>query len=448
LYIGVAQRVMSGHTGYKRMSNPLNPKPDPGQLLIYQIRLKGHLDCQWTDWFGGLAVTLEDNGETLLTGPVIDQAALHGVLKKVRDLGMPLLSINRVKPSPANAETTMTAREKPNQNRIKGASMKAIVYTEYGSPDVLHLKQVEKPAPKDDEVLVKVHAASVNAADWHLLTADIFLVRLMAGLLKPKCTILGSDLAGQVEAVGKNVKRFQPGDAVFGDVFAHGFGSFAEYVTAPESALVLKPANLSFEEAAAAPLAAVTALQGLRDVGRIQPGQKVLINGASGGVGTFAVQIAKSFGAEVTAVCSTRNLEMACTLGADHVIDYTQEDFTHNGQHYDLILAANGYHPISAYQRALTPRGIYVMAGGTKAQLFQALLLGPQMSKREGKTLRTVTAKPNQKDLTLLKELLEAGNVVSVIDKRYSLSEVPEALRYLGAGHARGKVVITVEHPH
>ena len=235
--------------------------------------------------------------------------------------------------------------------------MKAIVYTKYGSPDVLQLKEVEKPTPKENEVLVKVHATSVNAADWHLLTADIFLVRLNMGLFKPKNTILGCDIAGQVEAVGRDVKQFKPGDAVFGDVFGHNYGGFAEYVTAPESVLALKPANLSFEEAAAVPLAAKTALQGLRDLGQIQSGQKVLINGASGGVGTFAVQVAKYYGAEVTAVCSTRNLDMARTLGADHVIDYTKEDFTQNGQQYDLILAVNGYHPISDYKRALSSQG-------------------------------------------------------------------------------------------
>lgn len=325
--------------------------------------------------------------------------------------------------------------------------MKAMVYTQYGSPDMLHLKEVEKPTIKDDEVLVKVHAASVNAADWHLLTADIFLVRLMAGgVLKPKNTILGADVAGWVETVGRNVKQFRPGDEVFGDVFGHGNGSFAEYVSAPESALVLKPANLSFEQAAAAPLAAVTALQGLRDKGNIQPGHKVLIQGAAGGVGTFAVQIAKSFGAEVTAVCSTRNVEQTRSLGADQVIDYTKEDFTRSGQQYNLILAVNGYHPLAAYKRALTPGGIYVMAGGSPAQMFQALLLGPWMSITGGKKLGAVSAKANQKDLTTIKELLEAGKVVPVIDRCYPLSEAAEAFRYLGAGHARGKVVVTVAH--
>ncbi len=323
--------------------------------------------------------------------------------------------------------------------------MKAIVYHEYGSPDVLKLEEVEKPTPKEDEILIKVHAASANAADWHLLRADPFLVRLMGfGLLKPKNKILGADVAGRVEAVGRNVKQFQPSDEVFGDLSGCGFGAFAEYVSVPENALVLKPANISFEEAAAVPLAAVTALQGLRDKGQIQPGQKVLINGASGGVGTFAVQIAKSFGAEVTAVCSTRNLDMARSIGADQVIDYTQEDFTQNGQRYDLILAANGYHPLSAYKRTLSPKGIYVMAGGSTAQIFQALLLGPWMSMTGSKKMGALSAKPNQKDLVFMKELLEAGKVVPVIERRYPLSEVAEAIRYLEEGHARGKVIITV----
>ena len=321
--------------------------------------------------------------------------------------------------------------------------MRAIIHPKYGSPDVLQIAVVEKPTPKDDEVLIKIYAASVNAYDWHVLTADIFLIRLMGGgLLKPKDTRLGADIAGRVEAVGNNVKQFQPGNEVFGMIH----GGFAEYACAPENALVLKPSNLSFEAAAAVPMAAVTALQSLRDTGQIQPGQKVLINGASGGVGTFAVQIAKSFGAEVTAVCSTRNLDQARSLGADHVIDYTKEDFTQNGQQYDLILAANGYRSLSAYKRALTPKGIYVMAGGSTAQIFQAMLMGSWMSETGGKKMRGVSAKRSQKDLVIIKELLEAGKVVPVIDRRYPLSEAAEALRYLGAGHARGKVVITVEN--
>ena len=322
--------------------------------------------------------------------------------------------------------------------------MKAIVATKYGSPDVLNLEEVEKSAPKDNEVLVKIHAASVNAGDWHLLRADPFLTRLAFGLLKPKHKILGADIAGRVEAVGGNVTQFQPGDEVFGDLSGCGFGGFAEYVCASEDALVVKPADTSFEEAAAVPSAAATALQGLRDKGQIQQGQKVLINGASGGVGTFAVQIAKSFGAEVTGVCSTSKLEMVRSIGADHVIDYTQEDFTKNGQRYDLILATNGYHPISDYKRALSPKGTYVMSGGSGAQMFQAMLLGPVISMTGNKKMGNLLKKPNKKDLVVLKELLEAGKLTPVIDRTYPLSGVPEAIRYLEEGHARGKVVITV----
>jgi len=320
--------------------------------------------------------------------------------------------------------------------------VKAIVYYKYGSPDVLKLEEVEKPTPKDDEVLVKIHAASVNAYDWHFLTADIFLIRLMAGgLLRPKNPRLGGDIAGRVEAVGKNVQQFRPGDEVFGGI---GHGGFAEYAVATERRLALKPTNLSFEAAAAVPVAALTALQGLRDCGKIQAGQKVLINGAAGGVGTFAVQIAKAFGAEVTAVCSTRNMEQARTLGADQVIDYTKENFTQSGRQYDLIFAANGYHSLAAYKRALTPKGMYVMAGGKPAQLFQGMLLANWLSEKDGRKLGGVAAKIDQKDLLTLKELLEAGKIVPAIDKRYPLNEVPEALRYLGTGHARGKIVISV----
>lgn len=323
--------------------------------------------------------------------------------------------------------------------------MKAIVYTKYGPPDVLHLEEVKKPALNEEKVLVKVYAASINAGDWHMLTADPFPQRLMGvGLFKPKNTILGADIAGCVEAVGRNVKQFRPGDAVFGDVFGLGSGSFAEYVTAPESALALKPSNVSFEEAAAVPVAAVTALQGLRDQGHIQRGQTVLINGASGGVGTFAVQIAKAFGAEVTAVCSTRNLETARSIGADHVIDYTQEDFTQNGRQYDLILAVNGFQPLSAYKRALTPQGIYVFVGGLPAQITQSLFLGPLMSKSDGRKMTSVMKKANQKDLLFIRDLMEDGKIRPLIDECYPLSKTAEAFQYFEKGHARGKVVITV----
>ncbi len=272
--------------------------------------------------------------------------------------------------------------------------MKAIVYTKYGSPDVLQLKEVEKPAPKADEVLVKVHAASANPADWHLMRAEPFLARFANGLLKPKNTRLGADVAGSVEAVGSNVTQFKVGDDVFGEMALDTLGCFAEYVCAPEDLVALKPANLTFEQAAAVPLAAFTALQGLRDKGQIRPGQKVLINGASGGVGTFAVQIAKSFGTEVTGVCSTRNVELVRSIGADHVIDYTQVDFTQNGQQYDLIFDAVGNRSVADIRRALSPTGICSVAGFTSlSRLFQVMLLG-------GKKIGLMeTAKTNQKDL-------------------------------------------------
>ena len=321
--------------------------------------------------------------------------------------------------------------------------MKAIVHTEYGPPDVLQLKEVEKPTPKENQVLVKVHAASVNAVEYRTMRANPFLVRLMTGgLLRPKDPRFGTDVAGRVGAVGENVKQFRPGDEVFGCAK----GAFAEYVLAQEAYLALKPANISFEKAAAVPVAALTALQGLRDAGGIRPGQEVLIQGASGGVGTFAVQLAKLFGAEVTAVCSTRNLDMARSIGADHVIDYTKEDFTRNRQRYDLILAVNGYHSLSAYKRALKPQGIYVCAGGALPQFFQAMLLGSLMSRNGDKKMGSMgIAKVNQKDLVYLGELLEAGKIVPLIDHRYPLREVPEAIRYVEEKHAQGKVVITVE---
>jgi NADPH:quinone reductase-like Zn-dependent oxidoreductase len=326
--------------------------------------------------------------------------------------------------------------------------MKAIVYHTYGSPDVLKLEEVAKPTPKDNEVLVHVHAASVNAADWHLMRGTPFLARLANGLQKPKNTKLGADVAGRVEAVGRNVTQFQVGDDVFGCIPLHELGSLAEYVCAHEDAVALKPARMTFEQAAAVPLAAFTALQGLRDKGQIKSGQKVLINGASGGVGTFAVQIAKSFGTEVTGVCSTRNLDMVRSIGADHVIDYTQEDFTQNGQRYGLIFDSVGNRSVSDYQRALRPNGICSVAGFTTiSRLFQVIFLGAWVSKTGSKKIGLMeTAKPNQKDLVFIKELLAGGKVVPVIDRTYTLSEVPEAIVYLEQGHAKGKVVITVAH--
>jgi NADPH:quinone reductase-like Zn-dependent oxidoreductase len=325
--------------------------------------------------------------------------------------------------------------------------MRAIVYTKYGPPDVLELKEVEIPAPEDNEVLVKVLAASVNAPDWRSMRANPFFSRFTNGLLKPKNTMLGVDIAGRIEAVGRNVSQFQPGDEIFGDVYEEGLGAFAEYKSVPEEgALAIKPTNLTYEEAAAVPSAAVTALQGLRDQGQIQPGQKVLINGASGGIGTFAVQIAKSFGAEVTGVCSTRNLKMVRSIGANHVIDYTQEDFTKGEQRYDLILdiVANG--SVSDFERALTPEGIFVLTGFSMAAMFGVMFLGPRISKNGDKKFVAYGSKPNNADLTFIKGLLETGKVVPVIDRRYPLSEVAEAIRYYEKGHTQGKIVIAVEH--
>jgi NADPH:quinone reductase-like Zn-dependent oxidoreductase len=319
--------------------------------------------------------------------------------------------------------------------------MKAIVIKKYGNPlDALQLKEVEKPALDDDRVLVKVHAASVNPADLAPIKGALLARLLGTGLLKPKHTMIGTDIAGRVEAVGKDVKRFRMGDEVFG----YASGGFAEYACAREDLLALKPANITFEQAASVPVAGITALQGLRK-GQIQSGQKVLVYGASGGVGTFAAQIAKSFGAEVTAACSTKNLDQARALRADFVIDYTHEDFAKNGKKYDLIVAINGYRSILDYRNALRSKGVYIVIGGSLTQLFQALLLGPLLSSNRGRKMGFMgIAKRNQQDLTYLSELLEFGKIKPVIDKRYPLSETAKATQYLIDGHARGKIVINL----
>lgn len=321
--------------------------------------------------------------------------------------------------------------------------MRAVVARSYGSPDVLRLEDVERPTPGDDEVLIEVHAAGVNAADWHILRADPPLVRLMGfGLLKPKNEILGADVAGRVTGAGRDVTRFSPGDAVYGDLSASGHGAFAEYVCAPEDALAPKPDGLTFEEAAAVPLAAVTALQGLRDEGGIREGQEVLVVGASGGVGSFAVQIARSFGAEVTGVCSTSKVDFVRSLGADHVIDYTRDDFAEG--RYDLILDAGAYRSIFDCRRALRPDGTYVQVGGATRRLFEAMLVGPLLSMIDGRTMGNMMAEPDRGDLLAVSELVESGDVTPAIDRRYPLAEVPEAIRYVEDGRARGKVVVTV----
>jgi NADPH:quinone reductase-like Zn-dependent oxidoreductase len=322
--------------------------------------------------------------------------------------------------------------------------MKAIVCTKYGSPDVLQLKEVAKPAPKQDEVLIKVYAASLNAADLETLRGE-FIVRIAAPR-KPMYKILGSDIAGRVEAIGGNVKLFQPGDEVWGDLsFPHGLGAFAEYVCAPEDALAPKPASMTFEEAATYPQAAIIALQSLRDKGQIQPGHKVLINGAGGGMGMFALQIAKHFGAEVTGVDSTSKLGLLRSIGADQVMDYTHEDYTRSGQHYDLILDVAAYRSVFDYYRALSPEGIFMMVGGSLSTLLQVVFLGALISRIGSKKIGLNTWKPNKReDLALLGELFETGEVVPVIDKCYPLSEATEAFRQLEAGHVKGKVVITM----
>jgi len=323
--------------------------------------------------------------------------------------------------------------------------MKAIVYTKYGPPDVLELKEVDKPIPNDDEVLIKVHAVSINDWDWGLLQGIPFVNRLINGLFKPKKRILGSDIAGRIEAVGKNVKQFQPGDEVYGDL-SGDWGGFAEYVCAREHFVALKSTSMTFEEAAAIPQAGMLALQGLRDIGHIQPGQKLLINGAGGGVGTFGVQLAKLYGVdEVTGVDSSGKLDMLRSIGFDKVIDYRKEDFSKNGQCYDLILDAKTNRSIFDYLRALKPNGVYVTVGGSMIRLFQALLLGPLISMICKKNIRIVALKQN-KDLVYMNELFEGDKIKAVMDGPYKLSEVPEAIRYFGEGNHKGKVIITMEH--
>ena len=321
--------------------------------------------------------------------------------------------------------------------------MKAVVYTAYGSPDVLHLKEVAKPTPADDEVLIKVQAVSINRSDWETLRGKPLYARI-GGLLKPRHQILGSDIAGRVEMVGRNIRQFQPGDEVFGDILGR-MGGFAEYVCARERTLALKPASMTFEEVAAIPQAAGIALQGIREKGQVQPGHQVLINGAGGGAGTFAVQLAKLYGAEVTGVDNAGKLDLMRSLGADHVIDYTQEDFTKNGKQYDLILDLVAHRSVFAYKRALRPNGRYFMVGGSVATIFQILLLGPWIRRTSGKNIRLLAVQPNPKDWVFITELYEAGKVVPMIERRYPLREVAEALQYLGEGLAKGKVVITLE---
>ena len=322
--------------------------------------------------------------------------------------------------------------------------MQAITYRHYGAPDVLRLEAIAEPVPGPGDVMVRVHAASINAADAYLLRGEPPLLRLSAGLRRPKHPILGSDIAGQVVAVGNRVTQFQPGDEVYGDLSGCGLGGFAEYVCAPEGLLARKPARLTFEQAAATPMAAVTALQGLRAGGQIAPGRQILIHGASGGVGLFALQLAGSSGATVTAVCSTRNIERVRALGAHHVIDYTNEDFTRHGRRYDQILAANGDRLPWEYRRVLRPGGCCIVSGGTMRQIMSTILLGPLLSLASDVTVRNLLAQPDQRDLATVAGLLDMGEITPIIDRCYPLADLPEAMRYFAAGHAQGKVVITI----
>ena len=416
------------------MTNERNLKTDPSLPRMYQIRVKGHLTDQWADRFEGMEIALEENGNTLLTGPVIDQAELHGLLKKIRDVGMTLLSVNQY---------YSTKGENSMETKVNTNGMKAIVCTEFGSTDVLKLREVAMPAPKDNEVLIRIVATTVAVEDPGIRARPG-----LNGFLKPKKSILGFYLAGEVESVGKDVKRFKKGDKVYGNTGLSLLGTYAEYICMPEDgALAMKPASITDEEAAALPNGALTALPFLRDKGNIKSGQKVLIYGASGAVGTIAVQLAKYFGADVTGVCSTTNLELVKSLGADKVIDYTQEDFTKNGQTYDIIFDTVGKSAFSRCKDSLTENGIYLTTVPSLATFIQMLRTSMTGGKKVG--IAATGLRPSNektKELIFLNGLIEAGKIKAVIDRSYPLEQIAEAHKYVEAGHKKGNVVITLNH--
>ena len=445
---------------------------EPG---LYEIRIKGHLEDRWAEWFEGLIFTHERDGTTILHGPLTDQAALHGVLNRMRDLGLPIISVQRfsferkrsrkmktnvygeygleLKDKVTKDDEFLGRTHESAQARLSAVAMKAIVQEGYGAPaEVLELREVDRPSFGDDDILIRVRATSVNTPDWVTVTGVPYVIRLQSGLRKPPTPVRGTDVAGVVEAIGKNVTDFLPGDEVFGsswaDTLANRAGTFAEVTVAPASQLIKKPAGLTFEEAAASVMSGLTALIAMRDVGKIGQGTKVLINGASGGVGTFAVQIAKALGAEVTGVSSTRNLELVRTLGADHVIDYTEEDFTLSEQRFDVILDNVINHSPSKVVRVLAPNGVFIPnsignTGGLFAglpRMGRAVLMGFGSTDVQGVKDWVV----NRENLDDLAAFLESGDVKVVIDKVYPLSEAASAVAHMLGHHARGKVVISV----
>lgn len=400
----------------------------------YQIHLTGRLDAAWSGWFDGATIEYDTHGNTHITCVVADQAALFGLLRKIRDLGLPLQSIARIAPLQMGAHA-------PNQEeRLKPMKMKAMTIRRYGSPDVLNYEEIDIPTPSDDQVLVKIHAASVNAADWHLMRADPPLVRLMGGgFFKPNDPVPGLDAAGVVESVGKNITRFRPGDEVFGSVN----GAFAEYACTKEKNLALKPANMNFQQAAAVPTAALTALQGLRDNGGIKAGHKVLVNGAASGVGVYAIQIAKAFGAQVTGVCGPGKTDVVRACGADRVVDHSRTDVLKEDVRYDVILDNAAFRASKDYARIMTPQGAYVMVGGAFSNILKNMLAG-RRSKPDRQRFTGFFATVQQDDLQTLADMITAGKVMSPIDRCFPLSQTSDAIRYMEARKVKGKIVIAV----